>query len=147
MALNIGNINFGVDANTTGLRKAIGALGEFQKKTDQVARSQQKGSQQQLTALARQEQAIRKAFQATLQLRTAQLKAGVPPEQLANTSNAFRRLTREMTSGKISVVEFNRSMDAFNGRMGRSRRALTEFNTSANQGKTGLARYGVLQVP
>jgi tape measure domain-containing protein len=141
VALNIGNINFGVDANTAGLQKAIAALNRFQKKTDQVAKSQVKGSQQAAAAMSRQESAIKKAFQQTIQLQNQLRKAGVPPEQIAAVSNAFKRLTKELTSGKISIVEFNRSVDAFNAKMGRSKRQLNDFGQAANKGKTGLAKY------
>ncbi len=68
MALNIGQINFGIEADTRGLRRAIGQLEQFQKKTDQVAKSQKKGSQAVAAAMSRQEQAIKKALQSTTQL-------------------------------------------------------------------------------
>jgi tape measure domain-containing protein len=144
MALNIGNINFGVDASTAGLQKAIAQLDKFQKKTDQVARSQVQGAQRAATARARQESAIKKAFQATVQLQQQQRKAGAAPEQIARVSNAFRRLTKEMTSGKLSTVEYNRAVDAFTARMGRARRSLKDFTDQANKGKQGLAKYSVL---
>ncbi|KKL08464.1 hypothetical protein LCGC14_2575580, partial [marine sediment metagenome] len=40
MSLNIGAVNFGIDANTQGLRKSISVLAAFSKKTDAVAKSQ-----------------------------------------------------------------------------------------------------------
>jgi tape measure domain-containing protein len=144
MALNIGQINFGVDANTAGLRKAIGQLNTFQKKTDQVARSQTKGAAAIAAAMSRQESAIKKSFQATLQLQKAMRKAGAPPEKIAQVSAAFKRLTREMTSGKLTVVEYNRAVDAFSAKMGRAKRGLQDFTKAQQQGAKGLARYSVI---
>ncbi len=134
MALNIGNVNFGVDANTAGLQKAIAQLASFQKATNRVARSQSEGAQKTATAMSRQESAIKKAFQATLQLRQAQQRAGAPAEEIARVSNAFQKLTKDLTSGKLSMIDFTRAVDGFNAKMGRSKRALTEFSQAAKSG-------------
>lgn len=144
MALNIGNLNFGVDANTAGLQKAIAQLAQFQKKTDQVAKSQAKGSTAAANAMSRQESAIKKSLQATLQLQKAQKKADAPARQIKYTELAFRRLTQEMTSGKLTVVQYNRAMDAFATRMNRGKRALTSFSAANKKGAVGFARFSVL---
>ncbi len=134
MALNIGNVNFGVDASTAGLQKAIAQLSKFEKQTNRIARSQSEGAQKAANAMARQESAIKKAFQATLQLRQAQQKAGAPAEEIARVSNAFQKLTKDLTSGKLTMVQFTRAVDGFNAKMGRSKRALSEFNLAAKAG-------------
>ncbi len=46
MSLNIGNLNFGVDARTEGIDKAIKKIAQFQKLTDNAAKSQKKGAEQ-----------------------------------------------------------------------------------------------------
>lgn len=144
MALNIGNLNFGVDANTAGLQKAIAQLSAFQRKTDQVAQAQAKGSQQLAAAMGRQETAIKRAFQQTLNLQRQMRESGAPAEQIARVSNAFRRLTTEMTSGKLSAVEYNRAMDSFTAKMGRAKRGLGDFNKTTKEGQTGIKKYAVL---
>jgi len=144
VALNIGSLNFGVDANTAGLKKAIQQLDQFQRKTNQVARSQSKGAQNVAKAMSRQETAIKKAFQQTLALQQQLRKAGAPAEQIARVSNAFRKLTREMTSGKVTAIQFARSQDAFTAKLGRSRRALNEVQAAASRGGKGLARMSLI---
>ena len=130
MALNIGDINFGVDADTTGLRKAVGELNRFRKIVDQTARAQEKGSSQTAAALGRQESAIKRAFQQTLNLRRALKQAGAPATEIARVTKAFQRLTKEMTSGRLSTVEFARAQDAFAAKLGRSSRVLKNFKAS-----------------
>ncbi|MEE8599297.1 MAG: tape measure protein, partial [Dehalococcoidales bacterium] len=144
MALNIGQINFGVDANTRGLQRAIKQLSDFQKATDRVARSQEKGAARAATAMSRQETAIRKAFQQTINLQRELRKAGAVPGQIGDVTKAFRRLTKELTSGKITIVQFNRSVDAFNARLGRSKRSLSDLRRGLQDAKTGTSRFGFL---
>ena len=127
--LNIGAINFGVDADTKGLQKAIGALQQFQKVVDRTANAQEKGSAKAAAALGRQESAIKRAFQQTINLRRELLRMGARSEDIARVSNAFRRFTTEMTSGKLSAVQFGRAVDAFNAKLGRSKRALQDLRT------------------
>jgi tape measure domain-containing protein len=143
MALNIGAINFGVDAQTQGLQKAIAQLQTFQKAVNQVAASQQKGAQAAANALGRQESAIKRAFQQTLNLRRGLQQLG--PQafgELANVSTAFARLTKEMTSGQLSAVEYSRAIDAFNARLNRSSRAMKNMQAEMKAGRqNGLAQW------
>ncbi len=127
MALNIGNVNFGVDATTTGLKKSIAALERFQKKTNAVAKSQAKGANAVVSAMVRQESAIKRAFQQTKNLQQQLKKAGAPAQDIAKVSLAFKKLTNEMTSGNLKMKEFTRSSDAFAAKMGRVKRTLKDI--------------------
>ena len=142
--LNIGNLNFGVDANTDGLRKAVRQLDAFQKKTDAIAKSQSKGSDQVTKAMARQESAIKKAFQQTLALQQQQRKLGANNQQIINATKSFKTLTREMTSGKLTTIEFTRAQDAFAARMGRSRRAINRLRSASVRSGKGLSRLKLI---
>ena len=130
MALNIGDINFGVDADTTGLKRAVGEMDKFRRAIDQTAQSQEKGSSQAASALARQESAIKRAFQQTLNLRRAMKSVGAPATEIAKVTKSFQKLTREMSSGRLSVVQFTRAQDAFSAKMGRSSRTLKSFKVA-----------------
>jgi len=130
MALNIGGVNFNVDANTAGLQKAITALNQFHNQVNKTAKSQQAGAAATASALSRQESAIKRAFQQTLNLQRAQRDAGQNASQVGIVTRAFSRLTQEMTSGKLTTIEYTRALDAFNTRMGRSRRALLDFKAA-----------------
>ncbi len=127
MALQIGDVSFGIEANTNDLRKAIGQLKRFRQQINRVAKAQTAGATQAATALGRQESAIKKALQQTvaLRLQLTNLKAGKAP--ILEVRNAMRRLTLEMTSGKLTTVQFTRSMDAFQAKLGRVRRGLGDL--------------------
>lgn len=144
MALNIGNLNFGVDANTAGLKKAIQQLDQFQRKTNAVARSQAKGSGAVAKSMGRQETAVKKAFQQTLALQQQLRKSGASRQRIASVSRAFNRLTKEMTSGKLSAIDFARSQDAFAAKLGRSRRALNAIRAASRSSGKGLQRLSII---
>lgn len=143
MATKIGTINFTVDADTKGLQKALGVLKDFEKANNRVARSQSKAAKSEIAARARQEQAIRKALQKTLELRRAQQKAGAPPEQIARTTKAFQALTRQLTQGKISVLQFNRAVDQFDAKIGRGRRQLDNWTRKAREANKSTKKFAM----
>lgn len=133
MALTIGAINFEVDAQTRGLQKAVQQLRQFQKVVDATAKSQAQGAAQTAAALGRQESAIKRAFQQTLNLRRALLQNGSKEAaaHLRLIEQALFRFTNEMTSGELSTIQFSRSLDALNARLNRSSRALKDLNAAA----------------
>lgn len=137
--MNIGDINFGVDASTEGLQKAVAQLRRFSREVDRVASSQVKGASNVANAMGRQESAIKKAYQQTLNLRRAQQQVGAPAHELAATTKAFQRLTREMSSGRLSVTEYQRSIDAFNAKLNRLSRSMKDLK--AEQAREKLGRF------
>lgn len=125
--LNLGDITFGLNADTKGLRKAISRLEDFQKHVDKVTRAQDAGSQKAVRAYAAQERAIRKAIQATAR-QVAELKRfGAAPEQIARTTNSLRGLQRVMQSGTLNAVQFNRAQDRFGASVARTGRAINKL--------------------
>lgn len=138
--LNLGNVNFGVDAQTAGIQKSMAALSRFEKQVNRIAKTQTSGASQAANAMARQESAIRRAFIQTVQLRQGfqNLEKGSTPQQLAAISNAFSTLTKKMTSGKLSVVEYTRAMDQFNAKLTQNQANLSAASKAqAHAKKTG----------
>lgn len=145
MALNIGTVNFNLDANTRGLQNATKQIEQFRKVVNAAARDTTKGGAATVNAYARQESATKRAFQQTLNLQRA-IRSNVTNEQkrnamLANSSNAFRILVKEMTSGVLKSHEFTRSIDAFNARLNRSSREVKNFKD--NKLATTLGKWGL----
>ena len=64
----VGDIDFGIDADTSGLEAAIGVYRRFTREVDAAMRAQGKGATEAASALGRQESALRRAFQQTLNL-------------------------------------------------------------------------------
>lgn len=119
MGLNIGDITFGVEAQTVGLAKAVNRIQNFRRVVDETAAAQQAGSSKAAAGLARQESAMKRALQQAISMRTEMKRLGAAPQDIAKVTHAIQRLTKEMSSGKLSTVQFTRSTDAFNTRMKR----------------------------
>ncbi len=130
MAINIGAINFTVDANTAGLRRAAQEMENFRRVVDATARSQAQGAERAAAALGRQESAMKKAYQQAVSLHHAMKQAAVPPGMLAPVTAAFAKLRTEMASGVLNSTNFARAVDAFNAKMGRASRGLKDFKAT-----------------
>ncbi len=137
MALNIGSVNFGIDANTAGLQKAIGMLSKFRQQINQVARSQTKAASNTAAVLSKQESAVKRNLQQFLNLRQAMERAKMPTARVQQLEKSFNRLTLELTSGRLSVVQYNRATTAFAKSMGEAGRDLKEFQKIAAGTATG----------
>ena len=138
-SLNLGDINFGLGADTQGLVKAITKMSEFGREINKVARTQAKGSQETLRAYIAQEKATRAALQQVLNLNAAVKRSGGDPRIIARNVNAFKALTRVMTSGKVSALNFARAQDRFRAQLGKSTRALNKFRKVSND--TRMAKF------
>lgn len=138
-SLNLGDINFGLGADTRGLVKAITKMSEFGREINKVARSQEKGAQATLRAYIGQEKATRAALQQVLNLNAAIRRSGADPKIIARNVNAFKALTRVMTSGRVSALNFARAQDRFRAQLGKSTRALHSFRKASND--TRMAKF------
>lgn len=130
MTLRIGEVDLAVDANTEGLRKATTALRAFGSEVNRVARLQEKGATAAAAAMARQESQVKKAFQSTLMMQAQMRRADFGVRGIGQATKAFNTLTSEMTSGRLTQVEFTRSLDAFSARMGRLKRQMDTHKAS-----------------
>ena len=124
MAINLGDINFGLGPDTTRLERARRQVIQFGSAVDQAAQSNERGARQQEAAMRRQEKAILSTLQQLLKLNEAVRKAGDNPAQLNRTTQIFNRLTREMANGRVSALQFQRSMEDVQAGVGRVNRAL-----------------------
>ncbi len=143
-ALRIGDLDFGISADTKPLKAAIKELNKFASVTNRIAKQQKKDSQAEINARGRQESAIKKSFQATLKLQQELKKVGASNARIGSTTQAFKRLTREMSSGRLTTLQFTRAQDAFSARLGKSRRALDGLKKSALASKKGVGGLNVL---
>ncbi len=144
MALNIGQINFGVSANTAGLRKAVADISRFQKQTDALAKSQVKGAMAVAKGREASSRQLTKNLREVVALRKEMLKAKAPVEQIAKVTNAYRKLVRAVTTGKTPVHQLGRAFDQFGVSMGRSRAGLARFNKTVKDGAKPTGKYAIL---
>ena len=136
MALRIGEIFFSVGADTTGLEQGMNRMRAFRQVVNQTAKLQSTAAQQTARALGNQEKEMAKAFATTTSLQEAIRRTGGAEKdlkpQIDAVSAAFNRLTKEMESGKLTQIQFQRSMATFNGKMADARAQLANFKVGHN---------------
>lgn len=135
MAINLGDINFGLGPDTRRLQSAISDVLQFGRAVNQAARDQSDGARLAEAALRRQERAILSALQATLKLNDAIRATGGNNNLIQTTTNTFNRLVKELGDGRVSALQFQRSMEDFQASTGRVQRALREIER-ANRANT-----------
>ncbi|MEE8599219.1 MAG: hypothetical protein V3S69_06905, partial [Dehalococcoidales bacterium] len=144
MALNIGNVSFGVEANTKGMDKVFRKISQFQKATDKLARSQSTNAKKAVKAMLEREKAIRGAVRETLNLIKAQTKAGADKKAIEDSANRLRILTRALTRANAATVTMTRAQQNFKDGTNLARRELSKLNETVTKGKKGIGKYAIL---
>lgn len=124
MAINLGDINFGLGPDTRRLEQARRQVVQFGLAVNQAARQQGAGAREAEAALRRQERALVDSLNKVMKLNDAIRKSGVNPTHFNATTQQINRLARELTAGRVSALQFQRSMEDINTSMGRTRRAI-----------------------
>lgn len=136
MAINLGDINFGLGPDTSRLDAARQAILNFGQAVNRAARSQADGARAAESAMRRQEKAILSALQTTLNLNKAIRDVGGGSNLLNTTTNTFNRLTKELTRGQVSALAFQRAMEDFQASTGRVRRSIAQLRNEVAETKS-----------
>jgi tape measure domain-containing protein len=152
VAINLGDINFGLGADTQRLQAAMSQVLQFGRTVNNAARSQAEGARAVEAALRRQERALVTAYNQTVKLNDALRSTGAPASAIASTTATFNRLTRELASGRVTALQFQRSMEDFDTSMGRVNRTLNAHKAAvkatadAQRDATRASRGGISAV-
>lgn len=144
MAINIGDINFGLGADTRRLEASIKAVLDFGRAVNSAAKSQVDGARQAEAALRKQEKALIDAYNQTVKLNDEIRRTGASSGLLQTTTNNYNRLTRELGQGRVSALQYQRSMEDFSVSTTRVNRALKEHQDqvkAANQAQRDAAAF------
>jgi len=120
--VSLGRIDLELYARTEGLRRGLQQYQGFHNQVSQSARKISQEAQAATAAFTKQEAAIRRAFQQTLNLQQKQRATGDSTQQIGAVTRAFNILTKEMSSGQLTALQYQRVMGAFNARMGEASR-------------------------
>jgi len=133
MALNLGDINFGLGVDTRRLSSSVNDVVKFGQAVNSAASASSAASKKTEAALRRQEKAALSALQQTLRFNESVRKAGAPTRLLTDSSRAFREYTKSVTSGTLTTLDFQRAQSKFQADVGRSQRSLNRFKQAADQ--------------
>lgn len=134
MAINLGDINFGLGPDTRRLENARREVVRFGQAVNQAAADQGDGARRTEAAMRRQEKAMVDTFNKILKLNDAIRKTKIDPAYFNTTTNTFERLVREMGRGQVSALQFQRSMEDVSTSLTRTSRAIDQ-NVQAQERK------------
>lgn len=129
MANIVGDITFGVGADTRGLDRSLDRLRAFGRTVDQIAKQQTGASQAVTRAYNAQEKAMRSATARAAEMQRAIRASSASPQQMASmlgqTVNSLNAYTRALSSGQLNSVQMTRATDRFGISMGKLKNTLS----------------------
>lgn len=138
MSISLGSISFSLTADTRDLDSAIKRVQGFGAAVSNAARRTGEGAREYEFALRKQESAAVRAIQSVQKYQDALKRAGAAGEKgFINTVNTLNKTVKELTSGKLSALEYQRTMERFNVEMGNANRQLVTYKF--NQGEIAKA--------
>jgi hypothetical protein len=130
MTVNIGDIVFGLGADSTRLRAALSDITNFGNAVENAAQAAQAAGTEMDKMWLRQEAAIVKATNQMQNFNARLRQTGAPASLINQSTSAFEKLTQEMTGGKLSALEYQRAMQEFNASLSRGQRGFNEWKQS-----------------
>ncbi len=136
-AINIGNVNFGVGADTRGLQNAVAKLQRFSKQVSQVAKVQSKAGRTATKAMGAQEAAMKTAIIRVIDLKKQWISLGKKGEKGAQQmTTPLRRYITAMTQAKVTTLGMKRAQSALNQELAVSRRNLNSLKVGDSMSET-----------
>lgn len=131
---DLGDVAFGLTAETAGLDRALDTLRKFGQLTNEAAASTEKGSGRITAAMARQEKAIINTYTAVKNFNAEARKVNAPMGMLARSTNEMQAFANTMTKGAMSSLEYGRAVSIAKERVADLQRQLKSYqgNNAAN---------------
>jgi tape measure domain-containing protein len=131
MAIQFEGIFLPIDAPTQGLRKAVADINAFSRSVDDAISRQEEGINRLTQVYAKQERAMREAFVQTRNMYSELKNFSVGESRqnlLGANTKALREYIKEMSSGALNTVEFNRAQDKFRVTMNRLKHEMGQLD-------------------
>lgn len=126
--INLGDVSFGLNADTSGLDRSLAKLHAFSLEVNKVARSTEEGSAAIAAAMARQERLIASSYQKIQSLNQAIKTSGAPNAMTADLTKVYSSLTKNLTEGAVSSIELGRAQSQITARIIEARKNLAAYN-------------------
>lgn len=139
MAINLGDIVYGLGPDTSRLRTAVRDILDLGDTLDQMASGAVQATSQVEAGFRKQEAAIVSALKRMQDLNNSARSQNAPAGIVTNSQNAFKGLTNELARGlgsPATPLEYQRAMEKFNVEMINGKRALAEWAASAQPATT-----------
>jgi len=114
MAINLGEINFGLGVDTQRLQEARQLILSFGRAVNRVAQSQHEDARKVESAMRAQERTMVGATQRAADLNQRLRALGGTSREIATVNRAVDRLTQALAKGPASALEMQRAQEQFN---------------------------------
>lgn len=142
MAINLGDINFGLGADTSRLARARQTVLAFGQAVNRAAAAQGEGARAAEAAMRRQEKALVDALNKTTKLNASIRETANAGQLLTSTTATYNRLAKELGNGRVNALQFQRSMEDFNTSIGRTDRQLRAIQATNSQQEQTVKAVG-----
>jgi tape measure domain-containing protein len=141
MPINLGQITFGIGADTQRLRSSIQDITAFGTAVERAAASTAAGSAATANAFLKQERAAISALQKVQKFQDAVSRTGAPEQLISGLNRLSTRnldlLTQRMTQGRLSTIQFQREIERFGQHMSNAERIVARYVATQRQAEGG----------
>lgn len=147
--LNLGDVTFGLGAETTGLDASLSKLRTFGQFVDQIDQKTDKASKSIVNAYTRQEKAVHSLYTRVSEYSKAAQQMSIPVHQIAQGTSLLNAYTDKLTAGTLSARQFaiaqtvaNQNLKALNDQLVRHKQVSAaiqnEMSRDFNRSIAGL---------
>ena len=145
MVISLGDINFGLGADTRRLEEARRLILSFGKTVEAAAQSQAEGARKVEAAVLKQEAAMVSSLQKVVALNASIRKLEGAETYINKTTNAFQDLVYELGRGPVKAIAYQRALEKFDAEMQSVNRSVSYFGqTTSKLESSVLKQQGAL---
>lgn len=130
MALNLGEINFGLGVDTSALERAITSMQRFGTRLDNLSSRAEGSSSKVAAAFMKQERSMVAATQRVLALNDAFRKIDGGQQFVDQANSALTRYIGTLSSGQIKTLTFQRAQEALNVSLANASRGFNQLKSA-----------------
>ena len=140
MAINLGDVNFRLGADTRNLSKAVRDLKAFGREVDSASQRTGKAAQNTAKALRQQEKAASDALRTVINMNAKFRNYDFGTKLVRQANTAFRQYNETLTQGRISATEFQRAQTQFKNSIAATTREFSRLKKESKPAEEGVKR-------
>lgn len=143
--IRLGDVSFGLGADTKNLRSSVRVLQQFGTQVEKVQTQTSTAANVVSSSFRKQEKAAVDALNTTLRLTQQMSKFKGTDAQVEQVAKAFSNLNTQLTKGQLSALQYQRAMEQWKSSTGGAVRSFRDITKAAQdaEGRFGTMRTGL----
>lgn len=129
--INLGDVQFSLGADVAALRNSIGVMNQFARTVTNAQNIAGRAGQAAAASLRRQEKAASDAFNQIQRLNNGMARMEGSARFVRANEQAFASLSRQLSSGTLTALQYQRAMEAFRNSVQSTARQFQTFKSQA----------------